>query len=452
MSKTRDHEVPRSTLERFAAGDASADERLIVLGHLISDCEHCRHHLRRAGWHGDSGELRRTHRNVAPLGPPAGSYDDAFAAAQRTALAALEQQRIPVRNLLDELEVMSPEQREVQVRNRRRFAVGELALALVDRSYSLRYSDAAATLHYAQLAVAAAEAATPDTAGGRSLLADCRARAWAQLGNARRIHADQAEAEGCFATAMRHLEAGSGEPDPRAWLLRLLASLRIAQRAFAEATDMLEEAGAAYRRLKDRAGEAAVLIQLGYARICAAEPEQAIAPLQRSLELLYPWEETLMRAAAHDLVLSYIDAGHPQEAYDTVAMGEEYFEECADELARLRWTWQRGKVDRERGDLFAAERRLLRVQRGLIDAELPEKVAEISLDLAILYARQGRRPDYLRAVSEAAAMFQSLGATRELLAAVGQLTTMVHQGEAAVGLLRRLAIQCRGGVPRAEAP
>jgi tetratricopeptide (TPR) repeat protein len=446
----RDHEVPRNTLERFAAGDASEVEREQVLRHLLAGCEPCRGALRALGWHGAMTELRRTHRNVAPIGRPAGSYDEAFAAATRTAMAALDRMHVPAQRLLAELDAISPEQRELAVRNRARFAVGELALALVDRSYELRFSDHTGMQHYARLAVAAAEAARPETAGGRSLLSDCRARAWAQLGNAARIRAELIESERCFETALRHLEAGSGEPEPRAWVLFLLASLRITQRAFVEAVETLTEVGQIYRRLRDRSAEAGALIKLGHAWICATEPERAIPPLQRAIGLLHPSEKTLLLVATIDLVLCYIDIGHPQEAYDTAAMGDEHFETCSDELLRLRWLWQRGKVDRERGDLLAGEQRLARVHRGFLDANLPEQVAEISLDLAMLYARQGRRADFLRSVGEAAAIFLSLGARRELLASLGQLAGMLHQGEAAVDLLRQLVSQFRGGLPRAE--
>ncbi len=450
VTRMRDHQVLRDTLERFAAGEASEAEREQVLRHLLAGCKHCRSLLRAVGWHGSLVELGWAHGNVAPIGQPAGSYDEAFAAAMRTAMAALDRLHIPARTLVDELDAISPEQRELAVRNRARFAVGDLALALVDRSYELRFSDHAGMLHYARLAVAAAEAARPETAGGRSLLADCRARAWAQLGNATRVRANLIESERCFETALRHLEAGSGEPKPRAWVLFLLASLRIAQRSFGDAVEILVEAGQIYRRLRDRAAEAGALIKLGHAWICATEPERAIPPLQRAISLLHPSEKKLLLVATIDLVLCYIDIGRPQEAYDTAAMGDEHFETCPDELLRLRWLWQRGKVDRERGDLFAAEQRLARVHRGFLDADLPEQVAEISLDLAMLYARQGRRADFLRAVGEAAAIFHTLGAKRELLGALGQLAPMLHQGETAVALLRQLVTQFRGGLPRAE--
>ncbi len=453
MGKQLTHEVSRSTLERFAGGGASEREKLLVLRHLVAGCGPCQRALRLVGWHSEREEMRLTLGNVVPAGPPPGSYDGALTAAKLKTLSAFDRRHAPVKDLLAELDSMAPEEREFKVRNLRRYFVGQLALALVDRSFELRYSDPARVLHYARLAVAVAEVARPETSGGRSLLTDCRARALAQLGNAHRICGQLAAAESCFATSSRYVQEGSGDPEVRAWVVRLLASLRTTQRAFEEAVSLNAEAALVYRRLGDRLGEATTLIGLAWAKIAAGDPEPAIPPLQRSIEILDPWhdwEQKLIRAASINLVLCYIDVDRPQDAYNTVALAEPYFEDCPDTLNRERWNWQRGKVDRERRDFFSAEVRLMRVRDALADAKVDEQVGEVLLDLAILYARQGRRADYLRAVGEAASIFQSVGAKREFLAAMGQLTRMAQRREAAVHQLRHLVVQCRGGVPRAE--
>ena len=453
MSRKRDHEVPGGILDRFAASEASEEERRQVLRHLLAGCPSCLRHLRLAGWHSEDQEARSGRSNVIPLGPPAGRYDAAFAAAERAMNGALDREHIPVRDLLAELGRMSPGEREFKVRNLQRYGEGELALALVEKSFELRYSDTAAMLHYAGLAVAAAEKATPETSGGRSLLADCRARAWAQLGNSHRIKTELHEAERCFSTSLAWLEEGCGEPEPRAWILLRFGSLRIAQRNFHESARLQEESASLYRKLSDRSGEADALISIALSHIAACDPQPAIAPLQRALEILNPWhprEEQLIRGAAINLVLCYVDIGRPQAAYDTATMAEPYFEDCRDTLARLRWTWQRGNVDRERGDFFSAEERLSRVREGFELEGLAEELAEVSLDLAMVYARQGRRAEFLGTIAEAAAIFQALGTTRELLGALGQLQAMADEREAAAIGLRQLLLRCRGGIPRAE--
>ena len=453
VSRTKDHEVPRDTLVRFAAGEASEEERRQVFRHLLAGCAACQRELRLARWHTVAREMELAHANVTPLGPRAGTYEEAFAAMHRTAMTAIERRHAEADVLLAELVGMSLEEREFKVRNLRRYADGKLAAALVEKSFELRYSDLPAMLHYARIAVDAAEAATPETSGGRSLLADCRARAWAQLGNAQRIHRDYAAAERSLLAAGRHLEEGSGEAEPRAWLLRCLAALRGAQRAFAEAIELNREAAGLYRRLRDRTGEAAALMAGAWARIASGDPRPAIAPLQRCLEILHPWhpqERRLIQGAAGNLVLCYIDVDRPQDAYDTVVLAKPYFEDCADTILLLRWDWQWGKADRDRGHFFSAEHLLKRVRDGFEEEGLAEEVGEVSLDLAMLYARQGRRGEFLRAIAEAIEIFRSIGARREYLAAIGQLNALAQHEEAAVAVLRQLVLECRGGVHRAE--
>ncbi len=124
--------------------------------------------------------------------------------------------------------------------------------------------------------------------------------------------------------------------------------------------------------------------------------------------------------------------------------------ECPDSTLFLRWTWQWGKADRDRGQLFSAEELLTRAREGLELEELAELTGEVCLDLAMLYARQGRRGEFLRAIAEAIAIFRSLGARREYLAAIAQLDALAQHEEAAVAVLRQLVLECRGGVPRAE--
>ena len=358
VSQTRDHEVPRDILERFAAEEASEEERRQVFRHLLAGCAACQRELRLAHWHTEAREMELAHANVTPLGPRTDIYEEAFAAMHRTAMNAIERLHVEANVLLAELNALSPEEREFRVRNLRRYADGKLAAALVEKSFELRYSDLPSMLHYARLAVAVAEAATPETAGGRSLLADGRARAWAQLGNAQRIHGDLDKAEWCFAAATQHLEAGSGDAQPRAWVARLLASLRIAQRALRDAIELNREAARLYRRLRDRTGEATALLGGAWAQIVDGDPRPAIEPLQRCLEILHPWhpqERKLIQGAATNLVLCYIDVDRPQDAYDTVVLAKPYFEDCADAILRLRWDWQWGKADRDRGHFFSAE-------------------------------------------------------------------------------------------------
>ena len=86
---------------------------------------------------------------------------------------------------------------------------------------------------------------------------------------------------------------------------------------------------------------------------------------------------------------------------------------------------------------------------NLAAAHIRDRILQLGIDHVIVtgdVTHRGRAEEW--ALFEA--IFLSLGARRELLASLGQLAGMLHQGEAAVDLLRQLVTQFRGGLPRAE--
>jgi tetratricopeptide (TPR) repeat protein len=374
----------------------------------------------------------------------------AFAAVERPATAASQRRRFSVQRLLAELDRLVPEQRELKVRNLRRYASPELSAAYVERSHAARYNDQHEMMDSARLAVAIAEAATAADAAGRADLNDCRARAWAQLGNAHRIRSEIAEAERAFGQALR-LVAEGGDPRVRASILRLLSSLRFLQRDFQAAAALLEEVVDYYRDERDRAGEAGALVGLGFVRANSGQPEAAIPALQRSLRLLATQEIDLRRAAVQNLSLCYLELGEPKLAYGLMADAEPHYLTCTDETVLLRMNWLRGKIEKDLGLLHAAEVRLGRVREGFLRRDFPAEVAVVSLDLAEVYALQGRVPDLVRTVGETIPIFQGLRVTRDLLASLLKLREIASSQTAAIALLREVAAQVRGGLPQAEA-
>ncbi len=452
MNKRKGHEPSLAIVRRFAAKQATPAERAAVLDHLLAGCAVCQRRLRLAGWHGPDREAALSPGRKAAPGLPAGAYDEAFAAADRAAQVALERKHIPAQQLLAELDRLPAEQQELRVRNLRRYASPTLAAAYIERSHAARYGDHEELLRCARLAVAAAEAATPPDAGGRSLLADCRAQAWGQLANAHRIRGHMLDAEREFATALRLADEGTGDLALRAWLYKRLSSLRMFQRDYAAAAAALDTARDLYRRLHDRAGEADALIKWGLATIIAGKPKPAIEPLHRALSLLTPQNIELLRAATQNLVYCYLELGEPKHAYNLMADAEPHFLTCTDELVLLRVNWLRGKIERDLGLFDAAEIRLTRVREAFERQRLPFAVAVVSLDLAEVYAQERRVPELVGTVGETIPIFQGLGVTRDLLAALLKLQEIGHQTVAAVALVRQILAQLKAGLPQAPHP
>ncbi len=433
------HPLTPDLLERLASRLASPEERQAVARHLLAGCESCRTLLRLNVW-GFTGEREQA---------PEGAFDAALARAARDAIEEAERRSPNVLRLLSELDALPPERRELKVRNARPFASLPLVSALVERSHAARYSDTAQMVLDARLAVAAAEAAGLREGGQNELVSDHLARAWGQLGNALRVRSEVPKAEEAFARSLRHLDEGTGDPGLRAGVYEHLSSLRLARRQFAEGLQLLEDAIQIYRDLGDRSGEATVLLRLAIMRFTAGQPAQAIEPLNQSIRMLNRRQHRdLIRAGYHQLMRCFLELGRPVSAHTLWVDVEQLIKGCKGELEQLRWDWLRALIDRDMGLLDAAETRLGRVREGFLLHDLAIEAAVISLDLAEVYVRLKRVPDVVRTVSEAIPIFRSLGITRELLAALAQLTSIARDGGAALGLLRQVREQLQGaGAP-----
>ncbi|HVF58785.1 MAG TPA: hypothetical protein VNJ70_03100 [Thermoanaerobaculia bacterium] len=427
MSEPEAHEVAAGAYARFLAGEATAAERSTIVRHLLADCTACRDRLRAA----------------APAALPEAAYDEAFSAAQRAVAREVKARRRMLNANLAELDRMPAAEQEIRVRNSRRFASPDLAYALVQRSRDKRFDDPAAMLHCARLAVATAEAAAAGAAGGEALLHDCRARAWGQLANAHRLKSQLPEAAGAFATALGQLALGSGDRELRAWLLSQLSSLRVYERRFAEAFSLLEQVARLYRVLRNRRGEAEALIGLGLARLYAREIEGAIPPLNRALTLLGPHDVEHKRGATLNLAWCYAELQLPGQAHAFLPILERHFAGCTDQVLLLRFDWLRGVVDRDLNLLSAAELRLQWAREGFLAKDLPFESALISLDLAEVYVRQRRLAEVTRTIGEAIPIFEGLGVTRDLLAALMKLHEVAQEQRTAVALLRQIAAQLK---------
>jgi tetratricopeptide (TPR) repeat protein len=444
------HEVPPEAFARFLEAKASGAEKTAIVQHLLGGCGICRQRFARTAAEPRFRHLKLAQSDGVVASFPANAYDEAFAAAERALVREIERQDRSLDSLLAELDGMPAAEREMKVRNGRRFASPQLALALVDRSYEKRHDDPAAMLHYARLAVAAAERSGATAAGGQALLHDCRARAWSQLGSSHRVRSEMADAEQSFAAARGHLEAGSGDLDLRARVLTQVSTLRIYQRRFEDATTLLEEVTRLHRALHDRRGEAEALITLGMARVYAFQIEAAIPTFNRAVSLLHEHEADLLRGALLNLAWCYAEMRLSQQAHALVPILEKHFAACTEEVTTLRFDWLRGVIERDIGLYLSAEQRLSWARSGFMNKELPFESALISLDLAEVYVQQERLPEAMRTVGEAIPILEGLGVARDLLGALLKLRELAGQQQAAVAVLREVAQAVKGGAAQAS--
>ncbi len=437
MSADHPHHISPEALRRFATKDSDEREARRIMRHLLGGCDACRDALRALG--GYNG-LR--HGHVGDAG-----YDAAFAKASAAVEDALA--RLNASPLLAQLDAIPAEQRELKVRNLRRFASPPLSRLLVERSEAARFTDTRKMLLDARLAVAAAEAAAARRGLSEELVNDALARAWGALANAYRLRSELPAAEHAFAAAFRYLDQGSGDQRLRAWLCRHLASLHLFRREFEEAVTRAEEAAALYHLIHDYSGEAGAVITVAVAHIYSGAPYLAIDLLEKAEVLARRSGDTKpFLAAVANRGRAYLDLGLKYDAQELYVDHEECFELCEDRTTVLKWLWLGAQIERDMGLLYPAAMHFERLRDAFLDLGLRVEAADISLELTEVYLRRGDVPGVMRTVAEAIPIYSSLGATRELLASFLQLGKVAHQRAKAAALFERLARQLRESLRR----
>lgn len=423
-----------------------------VIRHLLSGCAACRERLTAVGW--DHRRLARLLEPGAENAPAEGSrmlkaaadeagYSRAFDLVERSVSALLgpelQASESPA-TVLAELEALSPEEQVQRVSAGSPFVAPAVIGTLVDRSHAARYQDAEEMLLLANLARLAADACSLDDAGNDLRLADLRARAWAQYGNALRVSGRSREAEEAFTTAQRYRREGTGDPMLRAWLLEKITPLAIFQGRFGDAIEMCEEAGEIYRELEESHLFASTMVQKATATLYAGEAESAVRILNQAIPLIDHEEDPhLLLAACHNLIRCYIDLARPDQALQLYSETRELYQEFEDPLIQLRATWQEGQLLRDLGQLRAAETTLLRARKGYMEGKLPYEVALVSLDLATVYVKEGLVDKLKRTVLETVPIFHALRVGLETLASLLQLQQVADQEQQALDLIRALS-------------
>jgi tetratricopeptide (TPR) repeat protein len=353
-------------------------------------------------WESQSGAGRR-------LETLAGDLD-----GQRAAFASEEAEAVV---LLGELLAQSAERRALLLATQPRFWTWKLADGLVETARESSFRDPEGAERLAGLALGlAGHLPEPPYRGRRG---DLLARAWASLGNARRLRYDLAGAESAFTNARSCLLRGSRNAMERASVADLESSLAIDQRRFVEAERLLARATATYREHGElhRAGRARIKMATVYSK--AGEPELAIPLLRDALSLVEPGREPRLELAVrHNLATCLVEAGRALEARQLFAASRELYRRFAEPWAENRRRWLSGKIARGLGQTAEAEAALLAARDGFLADGVPYDTALITLEIAALYAEAGRTAELLRLAGESAPLFLSRQIHREALLAL----------------------------------
>jgi tetratricopeptide (TPR) repeat protein len=330
----------------------------------------------------------------------------------------LTRERAEAGPLLGELIALPPGRRVARVREGVRFRNWGLFELLVERARKDIFEDPRGAEASLEAAVEIADHLDPRRYGPGSVEA-AQARAWAWLGNARRVLFDFRSAEEAFVLAESYLERSWLDPLDQALVLELTALLRRAQRRFDEALALLDQAIDLYREVNEPHFEGRARIAKGLALQYAGEIDPAAACLREGLSLIDPAEEPRLLFAAHcNLLLCLVDGGRYAEARDLIEHVRPLCEEAGTRPDLLRLRWIEGRVASGLDRLAEAEAAFGEVRAAFLAGDAAYDAALVSLDLATVYAREKRPAEVKRLAAELLPIFRSREIHREAIAAL----------------------------------
>ena len=400
---------------------------------------------RGSAWGGDGRRERPGLGDGRDGGSPASAdkgenaaWDRIFAKLeQRIAMIATEREAAP--RLLRELLQRPAAERRALASAGRRFHTLTLCDLLIDSSLDAGSRDSAEAIALAELGILIADHL--DTRYyGLAVVHDLRARAWAYLGNARRLAADFAGAEQAMAFAESLSEEGSADPLEEARLLDLKASLLSDQGRFEEAAELLDAVIDLCEDVKDLHRKGRALISKGAYLGCAGWPQLAVELISQGLTLLdEKLEPRLALAARHDLAWFLNDCGRCDRAQTELDSFRLDLGAGGDPRMELRLEWLETRIAHRAGRWQEAEQRLGRLLQRSVERGLGYEAALVMLDLATVYLEQGKEDDVRRLADAMLPIFLALDIHRQAVAALVTFQQAAAAGRLTHALLRDLA-------------
>jgi tetratricopeptide (TPR) repeat protein len=406
----------RNALERFSQGATAEAEERWIEDHLRAGCGVCQREV--------DDLLRRT--LGASLGEPAPrggaeedylSWDGLFVQLeQRLVQVTAERGKAPA--LLAELLGHPPAERERLVRDHRGFRTLAVCELLIDASFEEGFRDAGQAAELAELGILLATLLDGDHYG-HSVVQDLQARAWAYLGNARRIAFDLAGAEEALDQAERLAEGGSADPLEEARILDLRASLLGDQGRFEQAADLLDVVIDIYHDLREPHRKGRAMISKGAFLGNGGWPQEAILQIRRGLALVdWDREPRLVLAARHNLAWFLNDCGRSEDALQQIARFRHTYHELPDSWGELQLAWLNGRIAARLGRVREAEDILIEVRQQLLDEGHGYDASLVTLDIAKLYLQQGRNAEVRELAAGMLDVFLSQDVHRQAAAAL----------------------------------
>lgn len=421
------HLTPELALA-FRRGRIAQDDLIqIVFDHLPAVCPHCRAGLAALVAEDDSKQ---------PGGLPLlGALSAVLKHYEPEVRQADESAQRDLRVLKS---LPAAERRGKILRAHRKFKGVSFILLLLDEQQGHLHSAPAEAYHWAELAWISA-------CQSPRIPADLLALSLAQMGNSRRAAGDLRSAEDHF-RHVRHLVARHPVTDlvALARIFHLEGSLRKDQREFSKAVRLLDRSAMLYRLRGERREVVQVFMTLADVYFYQGAVHRAISTVRKALSLVDPKiDETLYLWARHNLACYLADDGRYDEAWTLLC---EDTPRCRVHFApvdQLRLFWLEGRIAVGRGEREAAERILVETRNRFIEEGVGYGAAMVSLDLALIYAREGRSEELKRLADEIAPVFSAQDVHREALAALLLFQEAARQETLTLTCVKALAVYLR---------
>lgn len=393
----------------------------VAMAHLFELCPHCRKVFE--AWRRELGE------GVADAS--LSQYDPAFERLQVEVKAgapevadvarepmedSVEVEEAVARNRFTELLALSPRERVERLqREPDRYAGPVLAELLLEEARSCLPRRPRDSYSVAGLARAVLQHGAP-----LPYSAELYSRALAYQANALRVQGELRRAGELFELARFLLKSqGGGDRLTRAELDSLEGSLRRAQRRFGEARALFSRAVMAYALEGNHSQAAGVLVSLGIVYREMGEFERAIETTLQACETFEREEPSVLQLfARHNVVNMLVEAGRPTEARVLLEESTPLYERFADRPIQLRRLWVEGHLAMAEEDLETAASLYASVRDSLLEDGMAYDAALASLDLALVYAKQGRTAELKRVAEEIVPVFESQDVHREAATAL----------------------------------
>jgi tetratricopeptide (TPR) repeat protein len=437
----------RQALERFARGDVFRHEARQIVEHLRSGCRSCQREL--------DGLLPVADDPLAevPMAPEQPAERPAQRVSEwlergwpRVDLARLRAQLARVRRdregapaRVEELLALPPRERQAALRSEPRYANPAVCDRLIEASFEAGFDDPARAVALAELAIELSDRIDA-AVYGRALALDVKARAWAYLGNARRLNSDRRGAEEALALAQSLSSEGSGDPLEQARILDLKASLAADRGRFEEAIELLDMVIDIYGEIRESHRLGRALLSKGVVVGNQGDPAAGAALIRESLAHLdRESEPRLLLWASHNLAWFTDEAGRPAEAEAELASFAHLYDDFPDAAAQARRLWLAGRIAAGLGRAAEAESALREVQRRFAEAGQAYDAAVVTMDLAALLLELGRNREVAALAAETFPVLVAQDVHHHALAALVAFTHAVERDCATPKLARDIA-------------